>query len=354
MGTEQAMTPDQLTQQIDLFRQRMATLRPLVVGAAGAEADQAVQTLGDLAAALEELRVAEEELRQQNEELAAARQALEAQQQRYRDLFEFAPDAYLVTDAAGRIEEANRAASGLLNVALPFLTGKPHRGGARRPHRRRRRARAGDGDPDHLATRCTMSQPLRIAVADDEADMREYLNEMLPRWGYEVVGVARTGRGLVEHCRTSRPDLVISDIKMPDMDGLEAARQVCADRLTPVIVVSAYHNAELVSRALDTPVLGYLVKPVKQVDLEVAVPLAMRRFQEMRGVAREADDLRRALEDRKVIERAKGVVMKRMGLAEDEVFRRLRKLACDQNRKLVEVAQSVLTAEQVFQALEER
>lgn len=191
-----------------------------------------------------------------------------------------------------------------------------------------------------------MNRPLRIAVADDEPDMQDYFRTILPQLGYTVVAVAGTGRELVEQCRATRPDLVITDIKMPDMDGIEAARQIYRDGPMPVILVSAYHDAEVVRRAEAEHVLAYLVKPIKQADLEPAITIAMRRFEQFQALHKEATDLKQALEDRKTIEKAKGVLMKRAGLDETDAFRRLQKLASDKNQKLVAIARMILTAEE--------
>jgi len=194
-----------------------------------------------------------------------------------------------------------------------------------------------------------MNRALRIAVADDEPDMRDYFRKILPRLGHHVVVAAETGRELVEQCRKARPDLVITDIKMPDMDGIDAATQIYLEKPIPVILVSAYHDPELIARAEADHILGYLVKPIKQSDLEPTIALAVRRFEQFEALRKEAADLRQALEDRKVIERAKGLLMKKVGLDEQEAFRRLQKLAMDSNRKMVEVAHMVLTAEEAFQ-----
>jgi response regulator NasT len=194
-----------------------------------------------------------------------------------------------------------------------------------------------------------MSRALRIAVADDETDMRDYFRKILPRMGHQVVSVAATGRELLEQCRDTQPDLVITDIKMPDMDGIDAAVQLYQVRPVPVILVSAFHDAELIARAEADHILGYLVKPIKQSDLEPTIALAIRRFEQFEALRKEAADLRQALEDRKLIERAKGLLMKKVGLDEQEAFRRLQKLAMDSNRRMVEVAQMVLTAEEAFQ-----
>jgi response regulator NasT len=132
-----------------------------------------------------------------------------------------------------------------------------------------------------------MMGSLRIAVADDEPDMRDYFSRILPRMGHRVVTVAATGADLVEQCRSSKPDLIITDIKMPDMDGIEAAAQLCETAVLPVILVSAYHDAELIARAEADHVMGYLVKPIKQADLEPAIALAMRRFEELQALRRE-------------------------------------------------------------------
>jgi response regulator NasT len=139
---------------------------------------------------------------------------------------------------------------------------------------------------------------------------------------------------------------------MADMDGLEAAAEINRERAVPVVLISAYHDEELRARARQEYVMAYLVKPVKQPDLETALDLAMARFEQFQAVRREAADLRQALEDHKLTERAKGAVMRRLGVDEIDAYRRLRKLSSEQNRKLVEVARSVLAAEEVFQALE--
>jgi response regulator NasT len=196
-----------------------------------------------------------------------------------------------------------------------------------------------------------VTQPLRIAVADDELDIREHLHELLTRLGHQAVAVA-TGKQLVELCRATSPDLVISDIKMPDMDGIAAAEAVNHEKETPVIVVSAYHDAELLDRAAAGNVMAYLVKPVSGSDIQAAVHVAMYRFRQYLEVWREADSLRQALADRKLVEQAKGVVMKRLGVDEEEAFSRLKKLASRRNRKLVDVAREVLPADEVFQDLE--
>jgi two-component system, response regulator PdtaR len=195
-----------------------------------------------------------------------------------------------------------------------------------------------------------MSQSLRIAIADDEDDMRDYFREILPVLGHQVVVAARTGRELVDLCRAERPDLVITDIKMPDMDGIDAAAQLYRDVPVPVILVSAYHDPGLIQRAEADHILAYLVKPIKQADLEPAIAIALRRFEQFRALRQEAADLRQALEDRKLIEKAKGLLMKKTGLDEHDAFRRLQKLASEKNRKLVDIAQMILTAEEAYQS----
>jgi response regulator NasT len=194
-----------------------------------------------------------------------------------------------------------------------------------------------------------MNQPLRIVVADDEPDMRDYFQKGLPRLGHQVVGAAENGRELVELCRKLQPDLVITDIKMPDMDGIDAAVNIYRERPVPVILVSAYHDPELIERAEADHILGYLVKPIKQVDLEPVIALAMRRFEQLQVLRQETTDLRQALENRKTIERAKGVLMKWSGLDEPEAFHRLQKLASEKGRKLIEIAHMILVAAEATQ-----
>jgi AmiR/NasT family two-component response regulator len=195
-------------------------------------------------------------------------------------------------------------------------------------------------------------KPLRIAVADDERDMRDYFARILPVLGHEVVAVAEHGRQLVEACATTDPDLVITDIKMgdgpQDIDGIEAAGRIFARRAVPVILVSAFHDPELIERAEQDHALAYLVKPIKQADLETAIALSMRRFAQFRTLEQEATDLRQALEDRKLIERAKGILMRKAGLDEHEAFRRLQKISRERNLKLRDIAQTMILSEEML------
>lgn len=191
-----------------------------------------------------------------------------------------------------------------------------------------------------------MTDSLRIAIADDEGRIRDFLWQCLEHLGHRVISGARTGRELVEHCRTHRPDLVISDVKMPDMDGIDAASEIYRFLTVPVILLSAFHDDDLIQRASEKHVLAYLVKPIKEADLGPAIAVAMKRFQEFDTLRSEAADLKQALEDRKTIERAKGILMQRTGLPEPEAFRRLQKLASSKSQKLVDIARMIVTAEE--------
>jgi two-component system, response regulator PdtaR len=194
-----------------------------------------------------------------------------------------------------------------------------------------------------------MNLELSIAVADDEPRMRDYYREALARMGHRVAVAASNGRELIEGCRSARPDLILTDIKMPDLDGIEAAIEIGKGEPVPIILVSAYHDDDLLGRARNGHIFGFLVKPVKQDDLKAAITIAMQRFEEFQSLRGEAGELRQALEDRKVIERAKGVLMKKAGLDEEEAFKRLRRIARDGNQKLVEVARMILRAEAAFE-----
>jgi response regulator NasT len=125
-----------------------------------------------------------------------------------------------------------------------------------------------------------MTTRLRIAVADDEPDMREYFQKCLTRLGHQVVTIAQNGRALIDGCRANPPDLVITDINMPDMDGIDAAVQISRERPVPVILVSAFYDAELIARAEADYILGYLVKPIRQADLGAAITVTMVRFEQ--------------------------------------------------------------------------
>jgi response regulator NasT len=199
----------------------------------------------------------------------------------------------------------------------------------------------------------TATKGLRIAVADDEADTREFFERYLPRLGHQVVASAEDGRRLVELCRASHPDLIITDIRMPGMNGLDAVAELFRDQTVPVIVVTAHADPQWVEQAQVVGVFGYLLKPITEKDLMPAIALATLRFAQFQALRKEAADLKQALEERKLIERAKGAIIRRSRLEEAESFRRMRKYASDRNMKLVDVARKVLAAEEVFHEMDQ-
>ena len=191
-----------------------------------------------------------------------------------------------------------------------------------------------------------MSQT-RIVVADDESIIRMDLREMLVGLGYLVVGEAGDGVTAVNVAREVRPDLVIMDIKMPEMDGIEAAKVLTEERIAPVLLLTAFSQQELVRRAGEAGVVGYLVKPFGETDLAPAVEIAIARFKEFRTLEKEANDLRDTLETRKRVERAKGVLMQTQGLNEADAFRKIQKLSMNSRKSMREVADAILLAHEV-------
>jgi two-component system, response regulator PdtaR len=194
-----------------------------------------------------------------------------------------------------------------------------------------------------------MTRVLRIAVADDEPAMREFYRLAVPRLNHHLVAVAATGAELVEGCRKERPDLVITDVRMPGRDGIDASAEVCREGPVPVLLVSGYHDPALLERLGKDYILAYLVKPIEPADLEAAIAVAVRRFEQFQALRQEAADLRQALEDRKLIERAKGILMRQAHVDEEEAFRRLQRGAAERNLKLVDVARILVTAEEILQ-----
>ena len=193
-----------------------------------------------------------------------------------------------------------------------------------------------------------MSRSLRIVAADDDLSFHQIYAKLLPQLGHEVVALARTGRELVDHCRANNPELVISDIKMEDMDGIDAAQEICRAEAVPIILVSSFHDSELIERAQADYILGYLIKPIRKADLETAIAIAMGRFAEYQILRMEADHYRQTLANRKIIERAKGILMKKVGIGEAAAFTRLQDLAHEKNRKVVDIAQMIITADEAL------
>jgi two-component system, response regulator PdtaR len=193
-----------------------------------------------------------------------------------------------------------------------------------------------------------MSETLRVVIADDEPRMREFFSKSIDRLGHQVVGMAATGRELVECCQEMQPDLIITDIKMEGMDGIDAAAALYAERPVPVILVSAFHDEDFIERARENHIMAYLLKPIKDSDLIPAIGLATARFREYQMLREQAESSKQALEDRKHIERAKGILMKRAGLEEPDAFRRLQKHANSRRVKLVEMAKTIIAAEETL------
>ena len=186
----------------------------------------------------------------------------------------------------------------------------------------------------------------RIIIADDESIVRTDLKEMLTNLGYLVVGEVGDGRSAVNLARELKPDVVIMDIKMPDMDGIEAAKILTEEQIAPVILLTAFGQKELVDRAKEAGVVGYLVKPFREADLSPSIEVALARFNEFETLHKEVDDLQLALETRKLVDRAKGILMDSQRLSEAEAFRKIQKMSMNTRKPMKEVAEAIILAHQ--------
>ncbi|MCC6178613.1 MAG: response regulator [Chloroflexi bacterium] len=183
----------------------------------------------------------------------------------------------------------------------------------------------------------------RIVIAEDEPLARLDLEQMLENLGHEVVGQAGDGRTAVEVAREVKPDLVIMDIKMPgEITGVDAAKELAEDRVAPVLLLTAYSDQEFIEGARDAGVMGYLVKPYGENQLAPAIEVALARFGEYRELHKELGDTKEALMTRKIVERAKGVLMDTHGLKEAEAFHRIQRLSMNSRKSMREVAEAIL------------
>ncbi|HPX37924.1 MAG TPA: ANTAR domain-containing response regulator [Mycobacterium sp.] len=184
--------------------------------------------------------------------------------------------------------------------------------------------------------------PRRVLIAEDEALIRLDLSEMLREEGYDVVGEAGDGQEAVELAEALRPDLVIMDVKMPRRDGIDAASEIAAKRIAPIVILTAFSQRELVEKARDAGAMAYLVKPFSASDLIPAIELAMSRFAEITGLESEVADLNERLETRKLVERAKGILQAKHGMTEPEAFSWMQRAAMDRRTSMKRVAEVVL------------
>lgn len=186
---------------------------------------------------------------------------------------------------------------------------------------------------------------LRIIIADDESLHSMSLREQLEKMGHRVVGEANDGKAALDLIHDLKPDLAILDIKMPEMDGIDAAKAVMTEQPIPIILLTAFSERNLAERAAEAHVASYLIKPVSDQDLMPAIALATSRFNEFQTLNKEVSDLREALETRKLVERAKGILMRRLNLSEEEAFRRLQRRSQNENKKMSEIANAIITAD---------
>ena len=189
---------------------------------------------------------------------------------------------------------------------------------------------------------------VRILVAEDNDLVALTLEEQLKGIGHEVLGIARTGAEAIELAAKLNPDLMIMDIRMPEIDGTEAAARINAANPTPIIMLTAYTDRDTIRKAENAGALGYLVKPVNEAELSPAINIAMARFRDIQALRSQVHELEDSLESRKLVERAKGILMQRLGLSERDAYERLRHRARDKRAKMKDIAQAIIEAEELL------
>lgn len=193
-----------------------------------------------------------------------------------------------------------------------------------------------------------MMQKLRILLADDEALIRLDLREMLTEAGHEIVGEAANGREAVCLAQELRPDIVIMDVKMPVMDGLTAAQQITETGIAPVLLLTAYSQQDIIARATEAGVIAYLVKPVREQQLFPAVEIAVSRFRAWQELGRELDELKESLATRKLVDRAKGILMAAHQMTEQEAYRKMQQFSMAKRISLKKLAEEIIAADEKY------
>ena len=188
---------------------------------------------------------------------------------------------------------------------------------------------------------------LRILVVDDEAILRLDLSEMLAERGHDIVGEADNGGDAVTMARTLKPDLVIMDVKMPGMSGLEASKIIADEQLAPVLLLTAYSQRDVVEQATDSGVMAYLVKPIREEELTPAIEIAINRWNSYKTLQGELEKAKEDLETRKLLDRAKGILMDQHGFSEHDAFQAMQHLSMDRRLSLKAVAQAVIAAAEI-------
>jgi two-component system, response regulator PdtaR len=191
-------------------------------------------------------------------------------------------------------------------------------------------------------------ESLKAVIAEDEELTRTIIRARLEKLGHVVVAEAENGIQAVEAARLHKPDVMIMDIKMPEMDGIEAAKRVLTETPCAILFLSSFNEQELVEQASDTGALAFLMKPFRKEDIAPALEIAVRRFRQIQSQEKEISELKETLETRKLIERAKGILMDRHNMTEDEAFKRIHFQARNQNKKMREIAQSIITAAELI------
>lgn len=189
-------------------------------------------------------------------------------------------------------------------------------------------------------------QSLRIIIADDESIIRMDLREMLEEAGHTVIGETSNGAKAIELVRAEKPDLVIMDVKMPKMDGIAAAKIISSEKIAPVLLLTAFSQKDIVDKAKDSGVLAYLVKPVKEESLFPAMQIALSRFQEFAELEQELENVKNSLETRKLLDRAKGILMDTYNLTETEAYRRIQQYSMSKRKAIKDVAEAIVGASQ--------
>ncbi|MGC8861579.1 MAG: ANTAR domain-containing response regulator [Armatimonadota bacterium] len=188
---------------------------------------------------------------------------------------------------------------------------------------------------------------MKVVVADDESIIRMDLRALLEDMGHEVVGEAADGQKALDMTRALKPDVVIMDIKMPVMDGLDAAKIISEEKIAPVVLLTAYSDKDLIERAKDAGVFGYLVKPFRESDILPAIEIAVCRYLELQDLESALGDLEQKLETRKIVDRAKGILMDKYKLSEAEAFRRIQQQSMNQRRPMKEIAEAIIIAHEI-------